>query len=710
MNDDQLLPISIDLWKALEFAFSQVGSFDVGEACQWAENNQRDKKQGSKAKLILQQIPNDEVRNRVQLTINAALTGLEVPQRPECFFQDMKSLGKDQKKLKLDHAKTIKSLLKNVETNLANLNLLTSDIIIVTQEHQPVVNIELIEDLGDNKTIFLKNSCHAISSGNYYELDPVTGDASCEMRVPFLLDIVDALKRAGLYNQLININENQEIVLHENAIQVIDTTCTFTNLEQGNKTILRSSSSYFSLCHPLTIIRTQAKDKLGFLIDDHPSKWLFSFKALESMKSQLATYSVDYMRYLAKLYATRSHKDGVKTMEEMMYSMFQTCNITMGKGGYSQPILPIYTAMRLILMHELKCGRPIVITITRIGYEEVNGEMRHYHQGSRAYFYRANPDTGKFVPVPEGEMTDEEKIRPLTNIHAFNMFKKSGYSMDLMRDIRMEDHAFFYNPGWEQFEAGFLKCDITHLLRLWAAAHPPVPKAARLMLPGNKIYIGDHVINFRQNIGRPGDQGLRTYDPLVINNLDVDANIIIRGYIETCQEEAGGPVNSTYKLPKPSLVCDGIPLFGITDKTMNLLTEYRYYKALALQYDVYEVRYAVDIETGGFEYYLGDDIVSNEDYDKNAQLKKDKKRNKKLARKVFRRQSLDIPFSGVHVFLSSYTLETNNANHLNTDLPIENDDLWCSPIIDLTLVEEQDPNSNDQNLKTGVTRWEEKQQ
>ncbi|MBW7835331.1 MAG: hypothetical protein H3C28_01645 [Sphingomonadales bacterium] len=709
MNDDQLHPISTELWKALEFAFSQVGSFDVGEACQWAENNQKDKKQGSKAKLILKQISSDEVRNRVQLTINAALTDLQVPQRPECFFQEMKNLDKTQKTLKLEHAKAIKNLLKDVEGNLTKLNLLTSDIIIITEQNQPVVNIELIEDLGNDKIIFLKNSCHALSSGSYYELDPVTGDASCEMRVPFLLDIVDALKRAGLYNQLININENREIILHTDAIQIIDTVCPFTNFNQGNNTIRRSSSSYLSLCHPLTIIRTQAKDKLGFLIDDHPSKWLFSFKTLESMKSQLATYSVDYMRNLAKSYATKSHKDGVKTMEEMMYDMFQTCNITMGKGGYIQPILPIYTAMRLILMHELRCQRPIVVTITRIGYEEVNGEMRHYHQGSRAYFYRADPNTGKFVPVPKDEITDDEKIMPVTNIHAFNMFKKSGYSMDLMRDIRMEDHAFFYNPGWEQFEAGFLKCDITHLLRLWAAAHPPVPKAARLMLPGDKIYIGDHVINFRQNIGRPGDQGLRTYDPLVMNDLDVDANILIRGYIETCQEVAGGPVNLNYKLPKPSLVCDGIPLFGVTDETMNLLTEYRYYKALALQYDVYEVRYAVDIQTFDFEYILEDDIVTNTDYDKNAQLKKNKKRNKKLARKVFQRQSLDVPFSGVHVFLSSYTLETNNANSLNLTLPKEDDDLWCSPIIDLTLVEEQDPNSNDQNLKTGVTRWEEKQ-
>lgn len=709
MNDDRLHPISTDLWKALEFAFSQVGSFDVGEAYQWARNNEKDKKQGSKARQILQQIPNDEAIIQVQRTINEALAGLEVPHRPECFFQEMKNLDKTQKTLKLEHAKAIKNLLKDVEGNLTKLNLLTSDIIIITEQNQPVVNIELIEDLGNDKIIFLKNSCHALNSGNYYELDPVTGDASCEMRVPFLLDVVDALKRAGLYNQLININENNDIVLHPNVIETIDNVCTFVNIGQNNKIIRRTSSSYFSLCHPLTIIRTQAKDKLGFLIDDHPSKWLFSFKALESMKSQLATYSVDYMRNLAKLYATQSHKDGVKTMEEMMHSMFQTCNITMGKGGYVQPILPIYTAMRLILMHELKCGRPIVVTITRIGYEDVNGEMRHYHQGSKAYFYRASPDTGKFVPVPEGDMTDEEKIMPLTNIHAFNMFKKSGYSMDLMRDIRMEDHAFFYNPGWEQFEAGFLKCDITHLLRLWAAAHPPVPKAARLTLPDGKLYVGDNVISFRENIGRPGDQGLRTYDPLVINNLDVDANIIIRGYIETCQEQAGGGVNGNYNLPKPSLVCGGIPLLGVTSETMNLLTEYRYYKALALQYDVYEVRYAVDVETFDFIYAIEDGVVSTSDYDKNAQLKKGKKRNRKMARTRFERQSLDIPFSGVHVFLSSYALETNNVNNLYATLPTTDDDLWCSPIIDLTLVEEQDPNSNDQNLKNGVTRWEENQ-
>jgi hypothetical protein len=34
----------------------------------------------------------------------------------------------------------------------------------------------------------------AVLAGNFRQLDPVTGDASCEMRVPFILDAMDILE------------------------------------------------------------------------------------------------------------------------------------------------------------------------------------------------------------------------------------------------------------------------------------------------------------------------------------------------------------------------------------------------------------------------------------------------------------------------------------------------------------------------------------
>ena len=40
------------------------------------------------------------------------------------------------------------------------------------------------------------------------------------------------------------------------------------------------------------------------------------------------------------------------------------------------------------------------------------------------------------------------------------------------------EERFFNSSDNAEFQAGFAQCNLEHLLRMWAAGHPPAPKSA----------------------------------------------------------------------------------------------------------------------------------------------------------------------------------------------------------------------------------------
>ena len=473
----------------------------------------------------------------------------------------------------------------------------------------------------------------AVAEGNFRQLDPVTGDASCEMRVPFLLDAMDILAASDPKPASLASGFSSAYGPEFNTLP--------PDVGSRKGSLPKSGSMaehYFSMFYPLSVIRCRADDSLRFLIDDEPEGSTYSYGEVNRWKSATAQYSVDYMRKLAGIQAART-AEGAPVIGQIS-RVFEEARIELKKGGYRQPVLPIFTAQYFLAQNEHLHGRPLVLALTRIGYD---GEGRQYHFGTSVHTYKPNRTDDlsekKFELVRAAPDPVEAK-RGVTVVHAFNMF-----ALDSAERERYEasagfssDERFFNSPQNTEFESGFSRCDLNHLLRMWGAAHPPAPSAS--VAQGFK----------------PGET---------------------REYVETKH----GANRSGRAVPEYTLVGQA-SLFG--GQEANLADEYFAYKNMADRYGVTSVRYATEAGTSRKSYYVGPPgrvgedaplsewtTMTNATFSDVASASGAKAQRDRItyAPKLFRRVSQPVPFSAVHVFVSSYDEEQKHAERLNTEFP-----------------------------------------
>ena len=160
--------------------------------------------------------------------------------------------------------------------------------------------------------------------------------------------------------------------------------------------------------------------------------------------------------------------------------MLDESSIDLSKGGYRQPILPIFSAEYFLSQNEYLHGRPVVLVLTRLAYDYTGGQ---YHFGTRVYMYRpdqaANFSDKKFE-LDQAVSAATEAKREVTVVHAFNMFPLDRTEREKYEESVSftGEETFFNSPDNAEFEAGFIHCDLDHLLRMWGAAHPPAPASA----------------------------------------------------------------------------------------------------------------------------------------------------------------------------------------------------------------------------------------
>ena len=477
----------------------------------------------------------------------------------------------------------------------------------------------------------------SVSAGNFRQLDPVTGDASCEMRVPFMLDAMSILAESGFAPESLMPGFSSMYGPEFNLLPP-DTGSKKGSLP-GSGTM---PEHYFSLFYPLSVIRQRADDSLRFLIDDEPEGMTYSSGEVNRWKSAAAQYNVDYMRKIAWIQAARTG-DQAPVMGQISRTLNDS-SIELSKGGYRQPILPIFTAEYFLSQNEYRHGRPVVLVLTRLGYDNAGAQ---YHFGTRVYMYRPNVAESfsdmKFE-LDQAAPTNEESKRGVTAVHAFNMFPLDRTEREKYEDATgfMGEEKFFNSPDNAQFEAGFIHCDFDHLLRMWGAAHPPAPASA-----------------VAEGFG-PGQT---------------------REYIEARHQacRSGRPIPD-YRLTGHT------SLFGGPDT--NLSDEYFAYKKMADRYGVTGIRYASEPAEMQKSYY----VAPTEDDRARGGYLADKWSTKSAAEfsdiasvpgargqrdritympKHFRRTCQPVPFSGVHCFISSYDEEKKHADQLNTKYPHE---------------------------------------
>ena len=78
--------------------------------------------------------------------------------------------------------------------------------------------------------------------------------------------------------------------------------------------------------------------------------------------------------------------------------------------------------------------------------------------------------------VPDAKIAE----RGVTAIQAYNMFpldQRMRETYEQLAGFTCKER-FFNSSDNAEFEAGFAQCILEHLLRMWAAGHPPAPKSA----------------------------------------------------------------------------------------------------------------------------------------------------------------------------------------------------------------------------------------
>ena len=473
----------------------------------------------------------------------------------------------------------------------------------------------------------------AVAGGNFRQLDPVTGDASCQMRVPFMLDAMEILAASDPNPASLTSGFSSAYGPEFNTLPA--------DVGSKKRSLPESGSMaehYFSMFYPLSVIRRRADDSLRFLIDDEPEGSTYSYGNVNRWKSATARYSVDYMRKLASVQAARTADQALITGQ--ISRVLEEASIDLNKGGYRQPVLPIFTAQYFLAQNEHLHGRSLVLALTRLGYDD---EGRQYHFGTSVHMYKPNRTEDfsekKFELVRAAPDTDEAK-RGVTVVHAFNMF-----ALDPAERERYEagagftsEERFFNSPENAEFESGFGQCDFNHLLRMWGAAHPPVPSA--VVAQGFK----------------PGET---------------------RDYVE----EKHGANRSGRAVPDYRLVGQASLFRG---QEANLADEYFAYKKMADRYGVTGVRYATESGERQKSYYVGPSGRVGEDarlsewttmtdaaFSDVASAGGTKAQRDRITYvpKHFRRVSQPVPFSAVHVFVSSYDEEQKHAGQLNAEFP-----------------------------------------
>lgn len=473
----------------------------------------------------------------------------------------------------------------------------------------------------------------AVAAGNFRQLDPVTGDASCEMRVPFILDAMEILAASDAGPARLAAGFSSAYGPDFNTLPA--------DIGSKRGSLPKSGTlaeHYFSMFYPLSVIRCRADDSLRFLIDDEPEASTYSYGNVNRWKSATAQYCVDYMRKLAGIQAAANA--GRAPIMGQISRMLEESSIDLAKGGYRQPILPTFAAQYLLAQNEYLNGRPLVLALTRLGYDD---DGRQYHFGTRVLMYKPNRTEDfsekKFELVRTAPEADEAR-RGVAVVHGYNMFaldpaEREAY--EASADFTAEER-FFNSPRNEEFESGFDRCDINHLLRMWGAAHPPAPSsaAARGFKPGET-----------------------------------------RRYIE----EIHSAHRSAGAVPEYRLV-GRASLFG--GQEANLANEYFAYKKMADRYGVTDVRYATETGESRKSYYVGpsgrvgEDARLNEwttmtdaDFSDVASGSGARAQRDRItyAPKHFRRVSQPIPFSAVHVFVSSHEQEQMHADALNAEFP-----------------------------------------
>jgi hypothetical protein len=390
-----------------------------------------------------------------------------------------------------------------------------------------------------------KHRCKAINclvQQDLSQLDPVLGDASCEQRPSFLLDLYwkvkNHLNQMGKLRFFLKTVEEYNIA-HEN--DKMDTKVRTPKDVWGNnhsrkydnlfaelrKLLGDDHLNLLGLCYSLTVANVWMFDEFGIGFchrskdtyrtrtkgadDEKNSDLLVNHEPM--LRHQLAKASVAYFVDLVKALpcgnptcVVGSTPKKRQYIEEQLLEAVHWMRSSIEQqipGEDDIELVATYPQFRAILLYEFNAGRPIIVMVRRIQITTASPSGLTYSLGdARALYFEASNDKGTYELSQIGP---SRKHEPCLTFDCWSTYLAgtNGTGMNAA------DHA-------EYFEA-LSRCDLPWLILTFAAVHPPFTSKAKVKNPDYgplyKVICGESSRTFSYSRERCSGFNLKMHAP-----------------------------------------------------------------------------------------------------------------------------------------------------------------------------------------------------
>lgn len=381
--------------------------------------------------------------------------------------------------------------------------------------------------------IILRDARKAVAHilcGEIFRLDPVIGDAACEMRPPFVLDMCDLILnlvdpselprlqdlgrqyieswkkteelllatfgeeiRDGYFEVPIDV-KTPSIYLCDQIFIVLNDCLSndssqhpefFAFCEKVSLTIEAENFEYLGLCKTMTTTRLMIYDRLGISLGDYQIDNLPPSIRGE-YKVRLGQHSTRYIRKISHNLSQQCINPVSNSLFPQLNNVITNCNVELYTDSKQVSVLPIYEGMRIITTHELNKNRPLVFVFNRmvikntntpvvhnklIGIHDLPLEMTCLSFTPIVVMYM--PQNGRYIPLEN--VPGNLDHRPCTVYECWSVLNVDDVPVNLSDPIL----AGLYDPDPNKFLAAIKQCDIAHLMQLYAASHPPMGGRAK---------------------------------------------------------------------------------------------------------------------------------------------------------------------------------------------------------------------------------------
>lgn len=332
----------------------------------------------------------------------------------------------------------------------------------------------------------------SLMMSNLDSIDPVIGDASCENRCPFLLDMHDLVHNYISQNKKTNQvkaaciafratytliemdpkspkNGTRYLVDYEKKIEDKDfpkSPAAFNKMADEIKAELNKAYAnaveYLGLCVSLTRSCTWRFDEFGTPFHFRDSESYYRVKDKDSyvdmkpqMKARLGVLSCEYMCLLAKKLSDAAEHNAIgdnQSVENMLLNVFNACRAF--KPSHPRiPLGPIYSSFRLCMLNEYRAGRPINLLLRKIFIDK---EGKYSLSDARVLHYI--PENGTYLPTHQ----IDDQFKPVFTIDAFSVTTEDAD--DGVNGLLSVDNDIYFSS--------LAACDMPWMIQVYASGHP----------------------------------------------------------------------------------------------------------------------------------------------------------------------------------------------------------------------------------------------